>query len=1087
MPGIEPQYSIKPNAPCPCGSGKRFIKCHGKNGATSYTPPPEAPPNIVETELPKVAPSAEKPESAPTAPAFVLPEITPSVAELPAPALPDSLYNALEEALAKMNNTEPVETLAVKEESIVPEEREFKHDMTPHGPAYGELTYHVDTNGNAIIINQRSLSDNVEIPTRLSGHTVIGIAKEAFACCNCRTITIPDSVTMIGARAFMLCDKLTLVTIPSSVTVIGKDCFDSSPNIRIKCEKDSYAAKYAEKADVTLYAEPNTSFGIWAWLGVAAVVVVFASFIGMIVNIFNVQPLAVDDFAKVIGTASFAWYNWLGIIGIPIVAMIASGTLCSGIHNESKKMISYSVGFLVGCVIFYAFYVIHPAMKMLDFGLYKWLFLVGAPILAALACVYIVHRCEILHTEAWEYITTTFSVLLILGCIVGFIWGGLLPLQAHPDKQYTHISVVGKEIEKADKEVDELDSSDLENIYSAITENMDKFKAYEKNYPSTSFAGLFNYNADPLSMVLTFALCIGMLLLVIFLFVGELRKTAVFALIVLGLVVFNLYQPNAIRHSINAVSNLIAAKPIVNELSIKSRGTLGINDWYGTKHGATGEGFYMMSDGANYEGEFVAGSITGKGVYVDTDGISYTGNFVLGHLVGATTVHAPSGDVLFEGEFKGNDPVRAIYDKCNEFFAVEDYEPCYKIVSKLAEDGVPRATNFVGVMYENGFHVEQDTEKAIQYYTKAAELGEGRGNLNLGYMYYNGNNVDEDKEKGIEFWKRAAKQGNTRAQLIYAWILYEGEDLERNMKESLKWYEKAAIEEEDAMYELGMIYTFGLETKAKTDEGIALLKQAEHNDHERAKAFLRAFNSQDDMPSKFKKAVKKINEDKQAQSFEKLYTTMQLSDDASEEIIDVTVREFMNSTQGTLNSPVARYAEYTFLKAMTEYLAYEAPADEQNVFMLSVMINAGNNSTDLNRLMDLLREKKPEHIALTHYDEFKSLAGTFVHDKIIQSCIHRLAVTETIKTEYNSDVTDDVILVASEGEIPLLAKTLILSFGGREFLQYEAEMESFLNDVLSSNNSTNAGVPLSKLDEYKHSESIKPVIDGLIAFYQAFD
>ena len=40
-------------------------------------------------------------------------------------------------------------------------------------------------------------------------------------CIGLISVTIPDSVTVIGKEAFFHCEKLTSITIPSSVTEIG--------------------------------------------------------------------------------------------------------------------------------------------------------------------------------------------------------------------------------------------------------------------------------------------------------------------------------------------------------------------------------------------------------------------------------------------------------------------------------------------------------------------------------------------------------------------------------------------------------------------------------------------------------------------------------------------------------------------------------------------------------------------------------------------------------------------------------------------------------------------------------------------------
>jgi hypothetical protein len=89
---------------------------------------------------------------------------------------------------------------------------------------------------------------NITIPD-----SVTNVDDLAFAdCVSLTSVTIPDSVTNIGAYAFYDCKNLKSITIPDSVTNIGEDALRDCENFTIKCNKGSYAEKYAKLCNIPI-------------------------------------------------------------------------------------------------------------------------------------------------------------------------------------------------------------------------------------------------------------------------------------------------------------------------------------------------------------------------------------------------------------------------------------------------------------------------------------------------------------------------------------------------------------------------------------------------------------------------------------------------------------------------------------------------------------------------------------------------------------------------------------------------------------------------------------------------------------------
>jgi hypothetical protein len=87
--------------------------------------------------------------------------------------------------------------------------------------------YYSIISGGVTIRGYTGYAGPVIIPETIDGFPVRGIDYDAFQSCPLTSITIPDSVTWMGAAAFMSCTNLTTVRIGNGLRYIPMHAFDN--------------------------------------------------------------------------------------------------------------------------------------------------------------------------------------------------------------------------------------------------------------------------------------------------------------------------------------------------------------------------------------------------------------------------------------------------------------------------------------------------------------------------------------------------------------------------------------------------------------------------------------------------------------------------------------------------------------------------------------------------------------------------------------------------------------------------------------------------------------------------------------------
>lgn len=95
-------------------------------------------------------------------------------------------------------------------------------------------------------------AQNVMVPATINGIAVRHIGSTAFENAAVHTVTLPNGLQTIGARAFAGCVNLVEVSIPVSVTSIANDAFAGSPGVTIRTTMGSAAYHFARLHGIPL-------------------------------------------------------------------------------------------------------------------------------------------------------------------------------------------------------------------------------------------------------------------------------------------------------------------------------------------------------------------------------------------------------------------------------------------------------------------------------------------------------------------------------------------------------------------------------------------------------------------------------------------------------------------------------------------------------------------------------------------------------------------------------------------------------------------------------------------------------------------
>jgi hypothetical protein len=148
------------------------------------------------------------------------------------------------------------------------------------------------------------------------------------------------------------------------------------------------------------------------------------------------------------------------------------------------------------------------------------------------------------------------------------------------------------------------------------------------------------------------------------------------------------------------------------------------------------------------------------------------------------------------------------------FFYTHSSIADFKSTLQLANQGDPKAQNYLGEMYFNGIEVKQDSVEALRLFKLAAAQGNPDAQYQIGLMYRTGKGVSQDNVEAVKWYQLSAAKGDAMAQHNLGFMYSQGLGVTQNTKKAEYFYLLAAEQGlPEAQAKMGLAYVDG--TKAK--------------------------------------------------------------------------------------------------------------------------------------------------------------------------------------------------------------------------------------------------------------------------------
>lgn len=196
----------------------------------------------------------------------------------------------------------------------------------------------------------------------------------------------------------------------------------------------------------------------------------------------------------------------------------------------------------------------------------------------------------------------------------------------------------------------------------------------------------------------------------------------------------------------------------------------------------------------------------------------------------APSATSPTGPRVAEAPARPDDAggTAAELESAKALYASGNHAAAFPLFLRAANDGIPEAMGFVGMMYLNGEGVARAPDAAIPWLRKAATARDPRGMNVLGLAYQRGEGVERSYRWARHWYVAAAEEkGYAEAMENMGSLFRQGLGVERSDSQALAWYRKAERAGSlDAAVDLGLMHENGMGTPRDPKEALRLYRVA---------------------------------------------------------------------------------------------------------------------------------------------------------------------------------------------------------------------------------------------------------------------